>query len=126
MTAKQASRELGKCDNFLNVFRVQNKLPKGTDALILKKMYQERSKKYFNIKERLQEIYYELEEVKNKQNVKNMASFGCELKRQNIITNNHSVYEIFKHVFINSEQIVGNRFTKRYEEVIKAYEEWKC
>ena len=124
MTATQASRELGKCDNFLNVFRVQNNLPKGTSALALKKLYQERSRKSFNMRERLQEIYYELEEVKNKQNVKNMASFGFELKRRNIITNHHSVYEIFKHAFSNSEWLVGNRFTKRYEEVIKAYEEW--
>ena len=124
MTATEASRQLGKCDNFLNVFRVQNNLPKGTSALALKKLYQERSRKSFNMRERLQEIYYEMEEVKHKQNAKNMASFGLELKKRNIITNHHSVYEIFKHIFINSEWLVGNRFTKRYEEIIKAYEEW--
>ena len=126
MTATEASRQLGKCDNFLNVFRAQNKIPKGTSAIILKSIYEERSRKSFNARERLQEIYYELEEVKNKQNVKNMASFGLELKKRNIITNHNSVYEIFKHIFSNSEWLVGNRFTKRYEEVIKAYEEWKC
>lgn len=126
MTATEASRQLGKCDNFLNVFRSQNNIPKGTNALVLKKMYEERLRKFFNTRERLQEIYYELEELKHKQYVKNMASFGFELKRRNIITNHNSVYSIFEKAFSNYDFLIGNRFTKRYEEIIKAYEEWKC
>ena len=114
MTMEQYSLSLGKSRSIIAVYRKQRNIPKGTNAKIVLDMYKAEFKEQFEIKEQLQEIYYELKEARKlKEFGEFLESIGLYKKR--------CVEMIFNKAFRTSDRLIGKTHIEKHKQVIWHY-----
>lgn len=110
------SRKLGKCDEYICSYKVNNKIKKYIDAYnhIL-----ERMKKRDEIQQKLQSIYYELSEARK------VHDFGEYLQGKDIIGNTRTIFKVFENAFINRQNLMTKSVVIKCELVLKHYDTYK-
>ena len=118
MTMEQYSLSLGKSRAAIAVYRRLRGLPKGTDSKVVLDMYKAELKEQFDVKEKLQEIYYELKDKRK------LKEFGIFLEL-NGLYKNRCVEIIFNKAFRTSDRLIGKSHIEKHKKIIKLYGEWR-
>lgn len=110
------SRKLGKCDEYICIYKCANRHSSYLEAYneIL-----ERMEIRDNLLERLQAIYYELSEARK------VHDFGEYLQGKDIIGNTRTIFKIFENAFINRENLMTKSMVDKYKLVLKHYDTYK-
>lgn len=110
------SRKLGKCDDYICMYKRTNKHSSYLEAYneIL-----ERMEIRDNLLNRLQAIYYELIEAKK------VNDFGEYLQGKEIIGNTRTIYKIFENAFINRQNLMTKSMVDKCKLILKHYDTYK-
>ena len=124
-TLEGLSLELGRSRSLLCVFKKSENLPKELNAKQVQLLYLEKVAKSQAIREELQGIYYELQDLKRHGKGTLTAEFGRYLETKGLIGHRYGIYVVLNSCFKSAEILSGNRYTKRYKTIIQAFKEWK-
>ena len=112
------SKELGFSANYLSTYRYTRKIPKDVNAESVLKMYLAEKKHQDETIKALQDMYYELSEFKK------VFTFGEFLVKKGIYAHPRSLHRAAYRYFLQRDELLGQRYVKHHENVLKAYKEW--
>ena len=118
MTMEQYGLYLGKSRAAIAAYRRLRGVKKGTDAKIVLDMYKAELKEQFDVKEQLQNIYYELKEVRK------LKEFGVYLESKGLYKK-RCVEMIFNKAFRTSDRLIGKPHIENHKKVLEFYKEWR-
>ena len=114
------SEHLGLSKAYLGVYRTNRGFPKKTKPSIIYEAYKAELKQQAETRERLQSLFYELEETRGA-----TIEFARYLVDKGIIVSENSLRAILDHSFKNLDsRLIGTQYTQRHIDILKAYEEW--
>ena len=112
------SKELGFSNNYLSTYRYTRKIPKDVNAEQVLKMYIEEKKHQDEVIKALQDMYYELSDLKK------VYPFGLFLVEKGIYAHPRSLHRAAYRYFSPRDELLGQRYIKHHENVLNAYKEW--
>ena len=118
MTMEQYGLYLGKSRAAIAAYRRLRDVKKGTDAKVVLDMYKAELKEQFDVKEQLQNIYYELKEVRK------LKEFGVYLESKGLYKK-RCVEMIFNKAFRTSDRLIGKPHIENHKKVLEFYKEWR-
>ena len=119
MTATEYSVKVGRCKALLSVYRKNRGMPKKTPSRDIYIAYISEVNEQNVTRDKFQELYFELKEAKS------IRKFGLFLEGKGIMTHK-SLQVAFGRSFRSTERLIGSEHVKRFKQIIKLYEEWKC